>query len=402
MSLDRLTTLVVAALFGLVAGGVGGTAQMGGPAWPDLGATQPLRVDRSENLLDPAFAADPGNASRLAYCEPGDVQISRDGGVSWSAFPIASAGDAAGAEGFDLFGEGGAATCTQLVLPAGQSNLIFATFPAALSQYGAPPIIFLPFESVDGGQSWQLVPAPDGYTLRQFGGFQVTDGVAQALFAAFDGPDAAPALAVEQATSDGAWQPAALTCAASGPCLRFGAGPSEIGSCAMNERVQTLLYSSDGGASFQPPASPAVVNACDLNELAPLSATDALLLSGRAAGLARGSMAPLQITHDGGQTWTPVALPPLPDADLSAPQQYRGLQILPDGSLLAQTENDDGWLGLCPGAAEWQSAGLPGGAIASTLRVLNGRLWWLQRGDDGSLQPYSLPPAAVGCHNEAG
>jgi len=269
----------------------------------------------------------------------------------------------------------------------------FAPVFAPLTQYGAPPIFFLPFQSADGGQSWQLLPVPDGYTLRQFGGFQVTDGAVQALFAAPNGPDAAPALAVEQAAEDGSWQPAALSCASAGPCLRFGAGPNAIGSCSMSERVQTLLYSVDGGASFQPSATQPTVNACDLNELAPLSPSDALLLAGRAE-------APLQITHDGGQTWTPVALPPLPDADPTLPQQYRGLQILPDGSLL--TQDGDAWLGLCPGATDWQPSGLPGSAIASTLRVLNGRLWWLQRDDDGSLHPYSLPPAAVGCHGEAG
>lgn len=397
MSLNQLLAMMLGALLSLAASGVGGAAQTGSPAWPDLGAAQPLRIDRSENLLDPAFATDPGNASRLAYCEPGAVEISRDGGISWSAFPITSAGDAAAPEGFDLFGQGGGATCTQLVLPAGQSSLIYATIPAALSQYGAPPIFFLPLESMDGGQSWQLVPAPDGYTLRQFGGFQVVNGAVQALFAAPNGPDAAPALAVEQAADDGSWQPAALSCASAGPCLGFGAGPNAIGSCSMNERVQTLLYSADGGAGFQPPDGQPWVNACDLNELASLSDTDALLLAGRGGSSARGAAAPLQVTHNGGQTWTPVALPALPDADPSLPQQYRGLQILPDGSLLTQTVNGDGWLGLCPGATDWQPSGLPGNAIASTLRVLNGRLWWLQREDDGSLHPYSLPPAAVGC-----
>ncbi len=362
-------------------------------AWADLAATQPLRIDRSENLLDPAFATDPGNASRLAYCEPGDVQISRDGGVSWSSVSIASAGDAAATIGFQLFGQGGGTACTQLVLPAGRSSLVYATFPAASAQFGAPPIFFLPFESTDGGQSWQLVPAPEGYTAQQFGGFQVADGAVQALFAAPNGPDAALALAVEQAAGDGTWQAAALACASERPCLRFGAGPNQIGSCSMNERVQTLLYSADGGATFQPPASPSAVNACDLNELAPLSQTDALLLAGR-------DDFPLQITHDGGQTWSPVTLPPLPDADPSLPAQYRGLQILPDGSLL--TQDGDAWLGLCPGGMNWQNTGIPGTAIASSLRVLNGRLWWLQQNADGSLHPFSLPPGAAGCSGEAG
>ncbi|HEY7295737.1 MAG TPA: sialidase family protein [Dehalococcoidia bacterium] len=363
------------------------------PAWPDLGVVQPLRIERSENLLDPAFATDPGNASRLAYCEPGDVQVSRDGGVSWSPLSIGSASDAASAAGFDLFGQGGGAACTQLVLPAGQSSLIYATFPAASAQFGAPPIFFLPFESVDGGQTWQLVAAPDGYTIQQFGGFQVVDGAVQALFALGGGPDRTPSVAVEQAAGDGSWQATALSCASEGACVRFGAGPNEIGSCSMSERVQALLYSADGGATFQPPASPATVDACDLNELTPLSQSDALLLSGRAEF-------PLRMTHDGGQTWSAVALPSLPDADPSLLSQYRGLQILPDGSLL--TQDGDSWLSLCPGASEWQSSGIPGTAIASTLRVVNGRLWWLQQNDDGSLHPYSLPPAATGCHSQTG
>ncbi|HLZ68485.1 MAG TPA: hypothetical protein VKV26_01105 [Dehalococcoidia bacterium] len=365
------------------------------PAWSDLGAPQPLRIERSENLLDPAFATDPGNAGRLAFCEPGDVQLSRDGGVSWNPLSIASAGDAAAANGFQLFGQDGGAACTQLVLPAGRSSLIYAAFPAALAEFGAPPIFFLPFESTDAGQSWQLVPAPDGYEAKQFGGFQVVNGAVQALFAMPTEPDSPPALAVEEAMDDGSWQAVALNCAGEGPCLRFGAGPNAIGSCAMNERVQALFYSTDGGASFQPPAAPATVNACDLNELAPLSPMDALLLAGRADF-------PLQVTHDGGQSFGSVTLPPLPDADPSLPAQYRGLQILPDGSLLAQTQAGDGWLGLCPGASAWQSTNIPGSAIASTLRVLNSRLWWLQRADDGSLHPFSLPPAAAGCRGGAG
>src|SRR5205814_312827 len=117
---------------------------------------------------------------------------------------------------------------------------------------------------------------------------------------------------------------------ASGPCIRWGAPPTAIGSCNMHGYPQPLLVSEDDGQSWQSPGGARVANACFPNELIATSDHDLLLLAPAADEL-EAIAAPVRVSHDGGRTFVPAALPGDPDAtDLFE------LHLLPDGRLLAR------------------------------------------------------------------
>jgi len=355
------------------------------PAWSSLGVVNPLRIDRATAITGPALAGDAGNAARIAYCAPGSIRITEDGGASWSTLGTGGAEQAAAAAGYPLF-TGGAAgpTCASLIFDPVQPGALYATFPAEKAGIGVPPIYFDGETSFDDGQSWQIVPAPDGYTLAQFGGFQTVDGAVQALFQQPAGwSKAPPEFLADQLGADGSWNPATFACPATGPCIRFGPAPTGIGSCAMNARVRSLLYSIDGGASFAAAAWPSYVDACGISQVAALSDTDAVLFTPR-------DPYPVRITRDGGRTWSAVALPPLPGSDATEPASFVALQLLPDGSLLAS--GDPGWLVLLPGGASWCSAALPTIALPDTVRPIGDQLWWLDSGASSSTPP---APASI-------
>ncbi len=68
---------------------------------------------------------------------------------------------------------------------------------------------------------------------------------------------------------------------------------------------------------------------------------------------------------------------------------YRGLRMLPDGTLLGQSANGGGWSLLHPGATAWCAVGgitLPDGREGKPLlEVIGDRLWWLTQNTGGAL-----------------
>jgi len=282
-------------------------------------------------------------------------------GATWSAVSTAGAQQLAQNTALPLFSPSQSApACVSTVVDPSNSQSLYATFPATL-QAGAPPLFFVAYETADGGQTWTPVPLPQGARMQDFGGFQLDGSAVQALFVSGAGTND-PTLSVEETSDAGAtWDPSQLTCPVIGPCARWGQAPNGIGSCAMHEDDQSIDVSFDGGQTWAPPASPSGANACDSNELVSLSSTELALLSGRAGY-------PLQVSQDGGRTWAVTSLPELPAlAGTADSPAYAGLQILPDGTLLAQ--GGQAWYLLPPGAGSWCTAAGAAQAMGLDPRV---------------------------------
>jgi hypothetical protein len=234
------------------------------------------------------------------------------------------------------------------------------------------------------------VPPPTDTSL-EFRGFVSDANGVQALFApAPSGPQDAAAPGVEQTTDGGeTWAQTGLSCPSTGPCIRFGAPPTQIGSCAMHGYGQPLLVSPDGGQTWSAPAGAPAVNACQSNELAILSDTDVLLLAPGADELT-GEEAPARLSRDGGQTFVPLSLPEGPD-----PHGPFELKMLPDGQVLGLFSGQDwSWLLLEPAEDHWCSISgslLPPSPVP--LRIVADQLWWLSQ----PLTPRSMPYDDLGC-----
>jgi hypothetical protein len=129
-----------------------------------------------------------------------------------------------------------------------------------------------------------------------------------------------------------------------------------------------------------------------------MSGPNALAGFGQAQALlvTNGADFPLQYSQDGGQTWQAVALPAIPGVDPTG-EQTPGLQILPDGSLLAHPEGA-AWKMLMPGAAAWcglDKVSLPDST--NDLLAAGGNLWWLNADANGALTPARVPLSALKC-----
>ena len=351
-------------------------------AWAALPQSNPLWIQPAAGLLAPVVAVDPSNPARLAYCTPGAIQVSQDGGTSWnsvSTSPVA----ALLAAGPYALGQSLAA-CTAVTLDGARPHSFYAIFSTTNKQYGAPPEYFMGFFTSDNGKTWQAAPTPpEGQSppmVERFGGFWSDGQAVQALYlgdAAGSSP-AAPAALVEQTTDGGAtWSQAALKCPSSGPCLRWGPAASTISGMGAG-LPQWVMASPDHGQSWASSGEQVELRMSGPQELAALSPTEALVVSGN-------DVYPLRYTRDGGQSWQPLSLPSLPGA-----AAFNGLQLLPDGSLAAMNPDSGAWYRLAPAAQAWCALSLPiPGNFPVVLQAAGDQAWWLSP-VDGSLQKTPL------------
>ncbi len=373
-------------------------------SWSALPTTAQLWVER--NIVGPA--ADPAQPGVLAACATGAVDVSRNGGQTWTSVSTSGVPAALTKVGYAVTGTASPTPpCESAVPDPSAAGTVYAEWEVGQVQYGAPPVYHAAAYTTDGGKTWNAVPPPTGFDPGGFGGFSVTSGGAvQAIYgpvaAAGSGPSSrSPAFALTQATAGGAsWQAAALACPSGGPCLRWGPAPTATGSCAMNDHPQPIERSADGGATWTEAYdrnAADLANGCDLNEIAAVGPQEALLV-GRGAGTAMPSV---RVTTDGGATWTPVTLPPLPGGQSPAPQ---GVQVLPDGALLAVIggESSGQSLDLLPaGATSWCS--VPGVTLAGvatsagSVEPVGGRLVWIQEDQQGSPTVKSAPLSSIRC-----
>jgi photosystem II stability/assembly factor-like uncharacterized protein len=353
-------------------------------AWTSLGQVQPLLFQDSDRLYTSAPTVDVANPMRIAYCVPGGIQLSTDGGDTWSTISTAGVAQVAAKTSYPLFigGSTGKATCHSVTLDPGHPESLYAVFETAKEPYGAPPVFFMGYLTSDGGNTWHAVPEPQGYTAEQFGGFLAIGGAVQALFAGeVPAAEQAPPFAVEQ-TADGgqSWVPAELTCPSLGPCIRWGPAPAQIGGMGVGY-PQTIEISTDGGESWRTPAWPTQVT---LNfgpsQLASFSGSTVALLSA-------GDDYPFRVSRDSGQTWEVIGLPALSGSPGNVPL-YPALQMLPNGALLAQSQSGISWQMLVPGASSWctvSTASLP--SAPDLLTAIGNQLWWMESADTPNAAP---------------
>lgn len=363
--------------------------------WVALKLGPPTSIQAPDNPMEPVLAVDPKNDQRMAYCAPDAIQLSADGGNTWSLLPAAGVEDAAKSIGYSTGTQGnsGAGQCAAVLLDSEHPQSFYAIFQTVNPQYGAPPVYFMGFYTTDTGKTWKLVPTPSTDSSQEaFGGFWSDGNVVQALFVAGgQGPDQASSFRVMETTDGGAtWKPGTLICPPDGPCLRFGPHPGSIGGMG-SPLPSFVMASSDAGQTWNSTGFSVELRMPGPKELVGFNATTAALIDS-------GSSYPFQLTQDGGQTWRPISLPLLPDQS-GSPYPFSGLQMMPDGSLLARSQ-DGTWRMLTPGAAQWcavDMANLPkDNAINDVprMQVLGDRVWWIPIGAD---HPISAPLAAFRC-----
>jgi hypothetical protein len=362
------------------------------PSWTALPPRAPLWIQPASGLESQAVTADPSNPARLAYCTPGAIRVSQDGGESWASVPTGPV-ETLLAAGPYAIGQSPAA-CNAVTLDGSHPQSFYAVFSTNIKQYGAPPIYFMGFFTPDGGKTWKPAPTPpEGQSppmVERFGGFW-TDGksVQELYLGDATGSDLpalqAPPVLVEQTTDGGAnWGPASLACPSSGPCLQWGAAPSAISGMGSG-LPQWVMASQDDGQTWVSTGQAVELRMNGPHELAALSQNEAVVVSGFANY-------PLRYTRDGGKTWQALSLPSLPG---TATAQFNGLQLLPDGSLAAMNLDTGAWYGLAPAAQDWcpLSISIPGN-YPVFLQASGDKAWWLSPVDQ-TLQ--SAPLSSFEC-----
>jgi hypothetical protein len=365
------------------------------PEWTSLGALQPRFFQQSARLHTTAVTFDRSDPRRLAYCAPGGIQLSLDSGTTWSKISTADVATIAGETGYPLFSQGGGEppACQSLTLDPNHPQSFYAVFETAKEPYGAPPIFFMGYLTTDAGKTWQAVPVPPGYTVEQFGGFEATGDVVQALFAGQPSStqEALP-LAAEQ-TSDGGrmWTAADLACPASGSCVRWGPAPSQISGMGA-DYPQAIEISADGGQTWTAPEWPSqIILNGGPSELVALSRTALALIS-------PFDDYPFRVSQDKGETWEVISLPPLTGSDGSFPL-YPALQMLPTGALLAQSQNAPVWQMLLPEASEWCTVvGVALPATPDLFVAVGDRLWWLEPSASAGGAPTAMYASVSNMH----
>jgi hypothetical protein len=348
------------------------------PSWAQLQRTNPLWIQPSVSLQSTTMSVSPLDPNRLAYCASGSIRLSQDGGKTWTSISTSPVTQLAAASQYPL-GPGNPSqspACNAVTLDSSYPDSFYAVFETMSKEYGAPPIYYRGYFTHDHGKTWQLVPEPSGNSassseMGRFGWFWTDGKVVQALYSGNPAsPDASPSVIIEQTTDGGAnWSIASLICPPNGPCLRWGDGPGMISGMGA-ELPQMVMASQNNGQTWQSTGQSIETRTFGPHELVALAQNQALLISGSADY-------PLRYTEDNGKTWQALALPPLPETDPSNMVGYLGLQMLPDGSLLAMNPDTGVWWALPPEARDWCSTSVTSPDKATVLfQAAGDRFWW--------------------------
>jgi hypothetical protein len=362
------------------------------PTWSNLLSAVPLWVQTSADLTTSSLATDPLDPARLAYCATGEIQLSQDSGQTWTnvavnttSLPMPSDRLAIGED---------KPTCVSVTLDSSHPHSLYAVFSLVDKEYGAPPIYFEGYFTYDLGKTWQLVPVPSIETSQQvisdnFGGFWTDGKTVQALYyeKAINQNQLFPLLAKQTVDGGMTWSEAPLACPATGPCVRWGAAPGMIGGMGA-DLPQSVLASADEGKTWSDTGQSIELRMTGPHELVALSASELLLLSGQ-------DRFPLRYSNDGGKTWLVISLPTLPGIQSSGYAGYPGLQIMPDGSLLAMRPDTGQWMRLSPSAQDWCPIGLTSANLSPALLLFSGnRVWWISV---TTMLPQSAPQSELVC-----
>jgi photosystem II stability/assembly factor-like uncharacterized protein len=359
-------------------------------AWSELNLGPPLWVHPSDNLIQPGFYVSDKNNGPIASCASNEIRVSRDGGQSWTSISTAQVAQVAAATGYPLMQQNasGVSPCSSLVLDGVHADSVYAVFETMNKTYGAPPVFYQGYVTQDGGKTWQQVPAPDPSLVENFGGFWTDEnGLVQALYQNPSQASSGSPVAEVMQTSDGGatWNPGALVCPDSGPCMRWGAAPGSIPGMG-SPLPQDVLVSQDGGSAWSAPGPSAELRALGPNQISAFDDQTALVITSM-------TEFPLQLTRDRGQSWQVITLPALPGSGAGS-ASYEGLQVLPDGSLITFKPDQSDWLRLAPGTSQWCSLQSPLPNHVVRLAAQGDRLWWYT-GQSGN--PEHAPLSDFGC-----
>lgn len=358
-------------------------------SWKSLGQVSVTSVKWSMPLPFTARGAPP---LAFAYCVPGGIETTTNGGASWRLVPTSEAVTRSGATTFHIFGAP-VPLCQSVTLDPSTAATLYASFRAVDLRYGAypPPLFSVLYETRDFGASWEPVTPPNGYTPGDFGGISVLpaeDGRKAEAVAIFghagnnprtaDGRPSADVSAV--ATTDGGrtWQTEPLACPLEGPCLRFGAMPG-LQPAMASVSLQPLITSRDGGKTWHVLPWP---TGNILSGGSPGQSELVWLGGSSVAYVDAASGFPLRVSRDGGRTWQVIALPPPPGSQgAEGASLYQSLMLLPDGRLLAAIRSPRApfvsWLTLVPGMGTWRAdPQITAPAIYGRLLVQGARLYW--------------------------
>ncbi|HEX7975124.1 MAG TPA: hypothetical protein VF498_12005 [Anaerolineales bacterium] len=110
--------------------------------WASLKLGKPLWIEPSAGLSASSVAIDPSNEQRLAYCAPGEIKLSKDGGKKWSSVSIAGVVNALGGSPYAIGPNQPPeqSACVSVTLDATHADSFYAVFQTMSKQNGAPPV----------------------------------------------------------------------------------------------------------------------------------------------------------------------------------------------------------------------------------------------------------------------
>ncbi|MCY0899297.1 MAG: hypothetical protein OWU33_10265 [Firmicutes bacterium] len=334
--------------------------------WASLGRFRPLSVVTNQGtasfgLPSPVTA----NGPTVAVATLPGVLWMRSHNVwrSVSLKPIAALSTTTGYPA--VYNGGYAPSASSITLVKGYPGSLFIAVSAAKAAYrSVPPVYNTPYYSTNYGKTWHVVPIPSGYTVGAFGGYTTVGSTVIAYFA--HGQQW-----VGEVTANGgrSWttvdENLPSTLASSllfGPMANGNFGQMGPGN------TETLLRRNARGHWG---TSASLTNMTGTTTLARISAHEALLME------PQGEY-PLQVTHNGGKTWTYVALPPIPGA-------LPGSQVLgmfTNGTVIEQAaiqnQTEPAWFILKPGSSRWvhvPASILPPNTFGVTISGAD--LWWV-------------------------
>lgn len=374
--------------------------------WGALGHIAVHSVQWSGAL--PLAAGGPSHGA-FAYCVPGGIETTRDGGKSWRLISTAAADGASHSTPYPIWSVSGQPSCQSVFLDPSSPETFYATFDAADAKYGVPPLFTVLYETRDGGRSWESVRPPSGYSQADFGGIALVPaghGRPASVVAIFGRigrslggqgwPSTTRPSAIATTNGGQTWHPVSLSCPSLGPCVRFGALPGQQpGQGTAIE--QPLLRSTNGGRDWTALSHPGGT----LISPTAFALSQLVWLGGQViAYVDAASQYPLRISRDGGRTWQAISLPPPPGSAGSLAEgasPYRALMLLPDGHLLGAipsvgAASGVAWWTLAPGGTVWRA--LPRLDAAGIWLLAQGsRLYWARMGKGG--QPTTTHPGIL-------
>lgn len=350
----------------------------------------------SGDIFNQVVSVDPGNAERMAYCAPGEIRVSSNGGQSWDTIPTAGAASVVQESGFELFyGEpGGEDACLSVTFDPGHPESYYALFSTAAKDYGAPPLYYMGLFTPDNGLTWQMVTPPASAGVEDFGGFWNLggDGVEALFFPAGSWSQDPQEILVTKTTNGGLeWQAADLSCPRAAACIRWGPTPSNVPGMG-SPLPQSIFFSPDQGETWSVIDPPVELRVPAPNQLVMLSDTQLLIISG-SINLSQESSV-IRVSMDAGGNWGLLPIPSISSDPMNA-NYFPGLQYLPNGTYLSQGPEASNWYWLQPDNPIWcpvNTGTLPSNPVM--LQYAAGQLWWV---DINTQQVASIPLLDISC-----